>query len=148
MSIRVGLLALLACTMMATGAPAAPELTMAEILAASPAIDWRPLDPEYTVYMQLPKGRVIIELAPTFAPNHVANVRTLIREGYFDGLAIIRVQDDYVARRPPLSSRSSIDSTMARRRSRHCPTKIPMRRRPALPTASRLPVIQRRTPPG
>lgn len=96
MSIRVGLLALLACTMMATGAPAAPDMTMAEILGASPATDWRSLDPEYTVYMQLPKGRVIIELAPTFAPNHVANVRTLIREGYFDGLAIIRVQDDYV----------------------------------------------------
>jgi peptidylprolyl isomerase len=39
---------------------------------------------------------VIIELAPVFAPNHVANVTTLAREGYFDGLAFMRSQDNYV----------------------------------------------------
>jgi peptidylprolyl isomerase len=69
---------------------------MADILAASPPSDWRALDPANTIYLQLPKGRVIIELAPSFAPHHVANIKTLIREGYFDGLAIVRVQDDYV----------------------------------------------------
>jgi peptidylprolyl isomerase len=74
---------------------AAPP-SMAEILAHSPASDWRPLDPGNTVYLQLAKGRVVIELAPRFAPHHVANIRTLIREGYFDGLAIVRVQDNYV----------------------------------------------------
>ncbi len=70
--------------------------SMADILAASPPADWRPIDPENTVYMQLPKGVVIFELAPRFAPRHVANIKALIREGYFDGLAIVRVQDDYV----------------------------------------------------
>lgn len=70
--------------------------TMADILAASKASDWRRLDPENTLYLELPSGRVVIELAPAYAPNHVANVKTLVREGYFDGLAIIRAQDNYV----------------------------------------------------
>src|SRR5687767_14495595 len=70
--------------------------TMAEILAATRAEDWRPIDPENTVYLDLPQGRVVIELAPTFAPRHVANVKALIREKYFDGLSILRAQDNYV----------------------------------------------------
>ncbi len=74
----------------------ASPASMADILAASPPSDWRALDPENTIYMQLPGGRVIIELNPKFAPHHVANIKTLIRQGYFDGLAIVRVQDDYV----------------------------------------------------
>lgn len=47
--------------------------------------------------VELPMGTVIIELAPDFAPKHVANIRTMVREGYFDGLAIIRSHDNYVA---------------------------------------------------
>jgi peptidylprolyl isomerase len=73
-----------------------PPIT-ADVLAASTPSDWQPLDPENTLYMELASGRVIIELAPAFAPNHVANVKALAREHYFDGLAIIRVQDNYVA---------------------------------------------------
>jgi peptidylprolyl isomerase len=42
-------------------------------------------------------GRVVIELAPGFAPLHVANIKTLTRAGYFNGLAVIREQDNYVA---------------------------------------------------
>jgi peptidylprolyl isomerase len=69
---------------------------MAEVLAASKAGDWRTLDPENTLYLELAGGRVVIELAPVFAPKHVANVKALAREHYFDGLAIIRAQDNYV----------------------------------------------------
>src|SRR5579872_6293317 len=76
---------------------AAKPLSMGEILAASKHEDWRPVDPENTLYMELPTGRVIIELAPAFAPLHVANIKTLTRAGYFDGLGVIRVQDNYVA---------------------------------------------------
>lgn len=79
----------------AAGDPPAPR-TMAEVLAASTPADWRPLDPESTVYLQLPAGRVVIELAPSFAPEHVANLKTLARQKYFDGLAIIRSQDNFV----------------------------------------------------
>ena len=69
---------------------------MSEILATSKPEDWRPLDPENTLYIDLPSGRVVIELAPAFAPKHVANVKALARERYYDGLAVVRVQDNYV----------------------------------------------------
>ena len=69
---------------------------MGDILAASPASDWRPLDAENTLYLQLAAGRVVIELAPGFAPLHAANIRTLVREKYFDGLAVLRSHDNYV----------------------------------------------------
>ena len=70
--------------------------TMVEVLAATKPTDWRSLDPENTLYVDLPRGRVVIELAPDFAPRHVANVKALAREHYYDGLAIVRVQDNYV----------------------------------------------------
>jgi peptidylprolyl isomerase len=88
---------------LATGALAQPPAakpkapTTADVLAAAPKSDWRRLDPDRTLYMDLPAGRVIIELAPAFAPNHVANLRVFTRERYFDGLAVIRVQDNFVA---------------------------------------------------
>lgn len=75
---------------------AAKQLSMPEVLAASSPADWRPLDPDNTLYVELPAGRVVIELAPGFAPLHVANIKTLARARYFDALSIVRVQDDYV----------------------------------------------------
>lgn len=79
-------------------APAEPAKTpsVAEIVAASPASDWRPIDPQNTVYLDLPGGRVIIELAPAFAPSHVANIKALARAHYFDNAFVVRVQDNYV----------------------------------------------------
>jgi len=76
--------------------PAAKPPTSAEVLAASTASDWRTLDPENTLYLELAGGRVVLELAPAFAPNHVANIKALAREKYFDGLVILRSQDNYV----------------------------------------------------
>jgi len=73
-----------------------PARTVAQVLEQSPATDWRPLHAEHTLLMELPQGPVILELAPRFAPEHVANIRTLVRQGYFDGLAVLRVQDNYV----------------------------------------------------
>lgn len=76
---------------------AAPfALTSAEVLAQSPDSDWRALDPERTVYLDLPHGRVVIELAPGFAPRHHAQLRQLLKQHYFDHLPILRVQDNYV----------------------------------------------------
>ncbi len=74
-----------------------PKATVADIIKESNPGDWRPLDPENTLYMDTKLGRVIIELAPTFAPNHVNNIKLLARENYFDGLAILRSQDNWVA---------------------------------------------------
>lgn len=73
-----------------------PPRNMADLLAATKPSDWRPLDLENTLYLDLPAGRVVIELAPAFAPGHVGNVKALAREGYFDGLTILRAQDNYV----------------------------------------------------
>jgi len=81
----------------APAAPPPPPPGMADILAAAPASAWRPLDESHTLYLELPAGRVIIELAPAMAPRTVANIETLVRQKYFDGLAVLRVQDNFVA---------------------------------------------------
>jgi peptidylprolyl isomerase len=70
--------------------------SMQEILDASSPADWRAPDPAHTLYLELDAGRVVIELAPAFAPAHVANIRTLARQGYWNGLSINRVQDNFV----------------------------------------------------
>jgi len=80
----------------AATAPEKQPRTGAEVLAASSAADWRALEPQNTLYLELPAGRVIIELAPLFAPHHVANVTALAHGHYYDGLAIMRAQDNYV----------------------------------------------------
>src|SRR5437868_6810966 len=76
--------------------PTKKPMTTAEVLTASTPADWRPIDPQNTIYMELPAGRVIIELAPQFAPHYVANVEALAHQGYFNGLSVERVQDNYV----------------------------------------------------
>lgn len=80
----------------AVAAAAPAPRTMAEILETAPPEDWRPIDPERLLILELAAGPVMIELAPGFAPRHVDNIATLVRAGYFDSSAIIRVHDNYV----------------------------------------------------
>lgn len=80
----------------ASQAYAAPPLTMSDLLAQSGPGDWRTPDPANTLYVQLEGGRVIIELAPAFAPRHTGNIRALVRAHFYDGLTIDRVQDNFV----------------------------------------------------
>jgi peptidylprolyl isomerase len=112
----------LAALMMTIGAATdldAKPVTVADLLVGSPAADWRAPNPEDTLYLELPRGRVVIELATRVAPQHVANVKGLARAHYFDGLAIIRVQDNYVVQwddpdhhRPvPAAVRPSVEFT-------------------------------------
>lgn len=77
-------------------AAAAPFQTPDAVLASSPASDWQTLDPADTLYMDLPNGRVVILLAPGFAPKTIANIMSLIHEKYFDGSSLLRSQDNYV----------------------------------------------------
>lgn len=79
----------------ATSTPAKAR-SVQEILDATQPADWRSLDPANTLYMELDSGRVVIELAPAFAPEHVGNIRTLAHEHYWDGLSIYRSQDNFV----------------------------------------------------
>ncbi|MBN8945775.1 peptidylprolyl isomerase [Rhodanobacter sp. UC4437_H4] len=74
----------------------APTPSRAELLAKSTAAEWRTPDPHNLLVMQLQTGRVLIELAPDFTPLHAANIRTMARQHYYDGLAIVRVQDNFV----------------------------------------------------
>jgi len=67
-----------------------------EIIDAAPASDWHSPAAENTLYMDLEGGRVIIELAPQFAPEHAGNIRTMAREHFWDGLSIYRSQDNFV----------------------------------------------------
>ncbi|WP_395402450.1 peptidylprolyl isomerase [Pseudoduganella sp. UC29_106] len=89
-------LALAALPALAAAKELPPKPTVNDVIKASKPTEWRALDPENTLYMDIPSGRVIIELAPSFAPNHAANIRAMVREGYFDGLAIYRSQDNWV----------------------------------------------------
>jgi peptidylprolyl isomerase len=78
------------------------------MLAGAPASAWRALDPDDTLYVTLPHGRLVIELAPRFAPRYVANIRKLVRQGFFDGLPIFRVQDNGVAEWGDPTGRKSV----------------------------------------
>ena len=97
--------------------------TAAEIMSQSPDADWRGLDVENTVLMDLSQGansgpnsathagQVVIELAPRFAPRHAANIRTLARNGFYDGLSVVRVQDNFVTQ---WGDPNSDDATLAK----------------------------------
>src|ERR1700761_4335940 len=82
--------------LLATAGAVAKPVTVNDLLANAPPQDWRKPDPDNTLYLEIPSGRVVIELEPRVAPLHVANIKTLTRAHYFDGLAIVRVQDNYV----------------------------------------------------
>ena len=79
-------------------AASAPKVrTTADIVREAPETAWRRPDPNDVLAMTLPSGIVWIELAPRFAPLHADNIRTLVAQHYFDGLAVLRVQDNFVA---------------------------------------------------
>jgi len=54
-------------------------------------------DPENTLYLDLEHGRVVIELRPDLAPNHVARIKELTREGFYDGIVFHRVIEGFMA---------------------------------------------------
>lgn len=73
---------------------------LAAALAGALAVSGGPAkaaDPENTLYMDLKDGRVVIEMRPDLAPQHVARIKTLVREGFYDGLVFHRVIDGFMA---------------------------------------------------
>lgn len=52
---------------------------------------------ENTLYLDLENGRVVIEMRPDLAPNHVARIKELAREGFYDGIVFHRVIDGFMA---------------------------------------------------
>jgi len=58
---------------------------------------WRQLDPDYTLYIDTARGRIVVEMYPEIAPRHVERIRTLARGRFYDGLLFPRVIDDFMA---------------------------------------------------
>ena len=104
--IRMALAVVLALGLAGPAHAAPPQPSMKDILAGSPKADWRAIDPANMLVMQLPAGRVVIALAPEFAPNTIANIKTLVHERYFDGSFVVRAQDNYVVQWARTDSRS------------------------------------------
>lgn len=53
-------------------------------------------DLENTLYLDVPAGRVVIEMRPDLAPTHVARIKELAREGFYDGIVFHRVIDGFM----------------------------------------------------
>ena len=53
--------------------------------------------PEDTLILETSKGQVVIELRPDLAPNHVARIKELVREGFYDGIVFHRVIEGFMA---------------------------------------------------
>jgi peptidylprolyl isomerase len=87
-----------AAALLAGAAPAKKLLTPTDIVAQSPASAWRTIPADDLLVMDLANGgRVVVQLAPAFAPVHVANIQALARANYWAGATVYRVQDNYVA---------------------------------------------------
>ncbi|MCQ0986694.1 peptidylprolyl isomerase [Jiella marina] len=54
-------------------------------------------NPEDTLVLETTKGKVVIKLRPDLAPNHVARVKELARDGFYDGVVFHRVIDGFMA---------------------------------------------------
>jgi peptidylprolyl isomerase len=54
-------------------------------------------DPENTLKLETTQGDVVIEMLPGIAPNHVARIKELVREGFYDGIVFHRVIDGFMA---------------------------------------------------
>jgi peptidylprolyl isomerase len=68
----------------------------AALAVAGPALA-KDSDPENTIYMDLKQGRVVIKLLPDVAPKTVAQIKTLTRQGFYDGTPFHRVIEGFMA---------------------------------------------------
>jgi peptidylprolyl isomerase len=87
-----------AAALLVGAAPAKKPLTPSDIVTQAPASAWKTISSDDLLVLDLASGgRVVVQLAPRFAPVHVANIQALARGKYWDGATIYRVQDNYVA---------------------------------------------------
>ena len=90
-------LLLVSAVLLVAAAPPSKPKTPSEIVADAPPSAWRDIPADDLLVMDLRNGaQVVIQLAPQFAPVHVANIRALAKGGWWSGAAIYRVQDNYV----------------------------------------------------
>jgi peptidylprolyl isomerase len=72
-------------------------LALVSLIMTSAETNAADRDLENTLYMDIEHGRVVIELRPDIAPQHVARIKELAREGFYDGLTFHRVIDGFMA---------------------------------------------------
>jgi len=75
-------------------------LALVALLCATPALAQSlpaGLDPQNTIYMETPYGRVVIKLRPDLAPKHAERIKTLTREKYYDNVPFHRVIGGFMA---------------------------------------------------
>jgi peptidylprolyl isomerase len=109
---RLSLSAILATALAASACAREAESTEVEseaavivqepVTEAAPVYDfpdsaWRDIDPENTLYIETDHGRIVVELAPEFAPRHVERMKTLARDQFYDFLVWHRVIDGFMA---------------------------------------------------
>ena len=91
-ALTAALLAALAATAVAqTQRPPLPPATQPT------AEDWRTPDPSEILVIDTSKGRILVEMVPETAPNHIARIRNLVRAGFYDGLTFFRVIEGFMA---------------------------------------------------
>ena len=74
----------------------AAAATMVAALAA-PALAQGAADPQNTLFLETKDGRITIRLRPDLAPKHVAQIKTLVKRGFYDGLNFHRVIEGFMA---------------------------------------------------
>lgn len=93
--LAIAALGALALPLIAAAPSTAPSPS--EIVERAPASAWATIASDDLLVIDLDGGqRVVIALAPAFAPVHTANIKLLARSGWYDGLTVNRVQDNYV----------------------------------------------------
>ncbi|WP_339870898.1 peptidylprolyl isomerase [uncultured Brevundimonas sp.] len=85
-------------TLAATAAAVALLTAAGAASAQTPAAsDWRTIAPENLLVIDTTKGRVLVELEPRIAPNHITRIRTLADQGFYDGIVFHRVIAGFMA---------------------------------------------------
>jgi len=77
-----------------------PLVLIAALLIVAPMKETQAVeikDPENTLLIELESGTVVIEMRPDLAPNHVARIKELTREGFYNGVVFHRVIEDFMA---------------------------------------------------
>jgi len=77
--------------------PALLTLLLGALMAAGSSTPATAAEPENTLFLDLKDGRVVIDLRPDLAPKHVARIKELVRQGFYDGLTFHRVIDGFMA---------------------------------------------------
>ncbi len=96
---RLILLALVSALALSAPVLAAPKVLAASKAPAAPSYpeaDWRTPDPDNILVIDTSRGRVIIEMTPFSAPNHVERIKTLAKAHFYDGLEFFRVVEGFM----------------------------------------------------